>query len=174
MCVCVFFPIILHVSTLAVAASPVAPCRTLLSYISDHQCCNLWSCTFRVPEFAPFWFTQPLSLPWPFAICCCNLSFPASPTQIMKDWSYHRETEGEENTESERENRRAGSTQGTELQYLWLCSAAVKCCCFNWSQTQLNAAVSSSQPDPKTTDANPPTHTHTHTHTGGLRHTVID
>lgn len=75
----------------------------LFSYISDYQRCDLWSCTFRVPEFAPFWFTQPLPLPWPFAICCCNLSFPASPTQIMKDWSHHRETEGKENTERERE-----------------------------------------------------------------------
>jgi len=62
-------------------------------------------------------------------------------------------------------NKEAGMAQRTELQYLWLC-IAVKCCWFNWSQTQLIAAVRSSQPDLKTTATHPlslSTHTLTRT-----------
>lgn len=93
---------------------------------------------------------------------CCGIFLPA---EIMKDWSYHRETEGKEKqTERELDSREYTRHRAAVSPTLY--SAAVKCCSFNWSQTWHNTAVGSSQPDPKTTDIHllktqPPTHKET-------------
>ncbi len=71
----------------------------------------------------------------------------------QRDRGWERKTERELDSSKYTGHRAAVS--------LTLCSAAVKFCCFNWSQTLLNTAVRSSQPDPKTTDTPPHTYTHT-------------
>lgn len=166
-----FFPIILHFFILAIAASPVALCHTffhtfLIISVVTYDRAHFVSPNLLHSDLHSFFLCRGLLL---FAAATCH-----SPPHQPRSWKIDLITERQRGrkTQRERENRRVGSVQGTELQYLWLCFAAVKCCCFNWSQTQLNAAVSSSQPDPKTIDTHPPTHTHTHT-PGGQIHRMM-
>lgn len=130
-----------------------------LVHISDWQC---WNSRFALC------FTRPTRLHSYFHdlfLCCSLLLFAAAmwhfpPTQIMKDWSHHRETEG--GKEKQRENWIAGSIQGTELQYLWLCvlllSSVVVLIGARLSSTQQSDPLNLT---PKTTDTQPPTHRET-------------
>ncbi len=128
----------------------------LLFYVSHTQLCSILIFTISF-----------------FAVAFCYLLLQCGIFPQPRSWKIdpitERQRAGKKNRERELDSREY--TGHWAAVSLTLCYSAVKCCCFNWSQTQLNTAVRSSQPDPKTTDTHPPTHTHTHTHTHTGRQT---